>query len=73
MDMDKYDQTGTVRRHAFSGGMLRKVVMGGENAKRRLDAHDYRDDAERQTLENIIKLGEDAHKSIDEIMADPDR
>jgi len=71
--MDKYKQKGKVRRHAFSGGMLRKVVMGGENTKRKLDAHNYKDDAEKHYLENIVKLGEDAKKSINEIMADPNR
>jgi len=71
--MDKNDRRGVERRHAFSGGMLRKVVMGGEDAKKRFDAHDYKDDAEKHYLENIVKLGEDAQKNIDEIITDPNR
>jgi hypothetical protein len=59
---DKYDQIGVVRRHAFSGGMLRKVVMGVENAKRRLLAGDYVDEDEKQHLEGTVKLGEEAHR-----------
>jgi hypothetical protein len=68
-----YNRKGKVRRHAFSGGMFRKVVMGGEDAQKRLEAHDYEDDAEKQDLENTVKLGENAQKRIDEIMADPNR